>query len=116
MLAIENAEIGGTLIALSVPGLKPLFQEWFTSISTTWSGSSKSSQTLKPIPLLRAGSGDSAPTRQVRSNGSDGTAVETRRGVERVKTRGFRDGWHVQKTTSIEQTSMEVPVKPYAGT
>lgn len=28
MLAIENAEIGGTLIALSIPGLKPLFDRF----------------------------------------------------------------------------------------
>lgn len=32
MLAIENAEIGGTLIALCVPGLKPLFLHYFSVI------------------------------------------------------------------------------------
>lgn len=32
MLAIESAEIGGTLIALSVPGLKPLFQRRFSNL------------------------------------------------------------------------------------
>ena len=32
MLAVENAEIGGTLIALSVPGLKPLFKRWLSSV------------------------------------------------------------------------------------
>ena len=31
MLAIETSEIGGTLIALSVPGLKPLFDKLFSS-------------------------------------------------------------------------------------
>lgn len=33
MLAIETSEIGGTLIALSVPGLKPLFGSWFAHIN-----------------------------------------------------------------------------------
>jgi hypothetical protein len=32
MLAIENAEIGGTLIALSIPGLKPLLGTCFAKI------------------------------------------------------------------------------------
>ena len=32
MLAIENAEIGGTLIALSIPGLKPLFDRFFSKV------------------------------------------------------------------------------------
>ena len=32
MLAIENAEIGGTLIALSIPGLKPLFDRFFKKV------------------------------------------------------------------------------------
>jgi hypothetical protein len=32
MLAIENAEIGGTLIALSIPGLKPLFDRFFFKV------------------------------------------------------------------------------------
>jgi hypothetical protein len=32
MLAIENAEIGGTLIALSIPGLKPLFDRFSSKV------------------------------------------------------------------------------------
>lgn len=32
MLAIENAEISGTLIALSIPGLKPLFDRFFSKV------------------------------------------------------------------------------------
>lgn len=32
MLAIETSEIGGTLIALSIPALKPLFGSWFSHI------------------------------------------------------------------------------------
>ena len=42
MLAIETSEIGGTLVALSVPGLKPLFDKLFlrsesgTNISSTF--------------------------------------------------------------------------------
>lgn len=39
MLAVENAEIGGTLIALSVPGLKPLFQRWFANVDMSFSRS-----------------------------------------------------------------------------
>lgn len=34
-LAIEGAEIGGTLIALSVPALKPLLGSWFSRIKAT---------------------------------------------------------------------------------
>lgn len=34
-LAIEVAEIGGTLIALSIPGLKPLFALWYESMRTS---------------------------------------------------------------------------------
>lgn len=33
MLAIENAEIGGTLIALSIPGLRPLVDREFSKLS-----------------------------------------------------------------------------------
>jgi hypothetical protein len=36
MLAIENAEIGGTLIALSVPGLKPMFSKISVKILGTY--------------------------------------------------------------------------------
>jgi hypothetical protein len=32
MLAVENAEIGGTLIALSIPGLKPLVNRAFSKL------------------------------------------------------------------------------------
>lgn len=32
MLAIENSEIGGTLIALSIPGLKPLFDRFSSKV------------------------------------------------------------------------------------
>ena len=39
MLKIENAEIGGTLIALSVPGLKPLFGVRFGSLHASFSKS-----------------------------------------------------------------------------
>ena len=35
MLAIETAEIGGTLIALSVPGLKPLIDKWIVKRGNT---------------------------------------------------------------------------------
>jgi hypothetical protein len=34
MLAIETSEIGGTLIALSIPALKPLFGNLFSHIKT----------------------------------------------------------------------------------
>jgi hypothetical protein len=33
MLAIETAEIGATLIALSIPGLKPLLGKWFEAFN-----------------------------------------------------------------------------------
>ncbi|KAI9842803.1 MAG: hypothetical protein M1837_006906 [Sclerophora amabilis] len=40
MLAIENSEIGATLIALSIPGLKPLIAGWSKSLPTSFSKSS----------------------------------------------------------------------------
>lgn len=61
MLAIENAEIGGTLIALSVPGLKPLFGSWFIyltgSESKSQSRSGVLSYPMQPMhgPQLRSG-------------------------------------------------------------
>ena len=36
MLAVENAEIGATLIALSVPGLKPLFKRWLSGVDISF--------------------------------------------------------------------------------
>lgn len=44
MLAIETAEIGGTLIALSFPGLKPLFDRL---ISKRRSGGTNGSSTFR---------------------------------------------------------------------
>jgi hypothetical protein len=53
MLAIENAEIGGTLIALSVPGLKPLFGSWFAHLTGAESKSqSRSGAVSYPIGLM----------------------------------------------------------------
>lgn len=40
MLAIETAEIGGTLIALSIPGLKPMIDTWIRGYRTLLSSSS----------------------------------------------------------------------------
>lgn len=31
MIVVESSELGGTLIALSIPGLKPLVSSWYTS-------------------------------------------------------------------------------------
>ena len=54
MLAIENAEIGGTLIALSVPGLKPLFGSWFFHLTGAESKSqSRSAAVSYPMDLMR---------------------------------------------------------------
>ena len=36
LLTIEVAEIGSTLVALSVPALKPFFAKFFTFLDTTW--------------------------------------------------------------------------------
>ena len=33
-LVVESSEVGGTLIALSVPGLKPLLGKWGSKIAT----------------------------------------------------------------------------------
>jgi hypothetical protein len=54
MLAIENSEIGGTLIALSVPGLKPLFGSWFVHLTGAESKSQSRSGALSyPMHLMR---------------------------------------------------------------
>ena len=42
MLCIENAEIAGTLIALSVPALKPVFGNIFTSLTEYTSSHTRS--------------------------------------------------------------------------
>lgn len=53
MLAIENAEIGGTIIALSVPGLKPLFGSLFANLTGSDSKSqSKSSPLSYPLHMI----------------------------------------------------------------
>jgi hypothetical protein len=66
MLAIETAEIGCTLIALSVPGLKPLLGKWFQGFGTSEMPKSHSSgQVLtigstpsrRPKGLTKLGSG-----------------------------------------------------------
>ena len=56
MLAVENAEIGGTIIALAVPGLQPLFVRW---ISTSRLSSSKSGANSSPISLGSRGKSQS---------------------------------------------------------
>jgi len=54
MLAIETAEIGCTLVALSVPGLKPLFSRWFAGLgvttATTYGSGPKHLNTIGSIP------------------------------------------------------------------
>lgn len=52
MLAIETSEVGGTLIALSIPALKPLFGSWFSHIKVDTSGPIQ-----QPSGLQRSGYG-----------------------------------------------------------
>ena len=52
VLAIENAEIGGTLITLSIPGLKPLLGTCFTKIDRSF----KSGEILPSQATLGQGS------------------------------------------------------------
>lgn len=55
-LAIENAEIGGTLFALCVPALKPLVSTFSKSVSGSFFGSGylRSSRTPKDEKLIKA--------------------------------------------------------------
>lgn len=57
MLAIENVEIGGTLIALSIPGLKPLLGTCFARID----GSFNSAGHRRLAPARPFGSGADSP-------------------------------------------------------
>lgn len=54
MLAIETSEIGGTLIALSVPGLKPLFGSWFAHINgDEYNPQTRSGTISYPMHMMR---------------------------------------------------------------
>jgi hypothetical protein len=75
MIAIENAEIGGTLIALSIPGLKPLFTRWFNKAGESWGSGFTTHPTLTedidgPTTIVTIGK---VGTRSPRSNQSSGT-------------------------------------------
>lgn len=52
MLAIENAEIGGTLIALSIPGLKPLLARCSPYPDTYPQSAPQSGFSLPPLGSL----------------------------------------------------------------
>ncbi|KAK5154972.1 hypothetical protein LTR04_005894, partial [Oleoguttula sp. CCFEE 6159] len=68
MLAIESAEIGGTLIALSVPALKPLFGSLFAKFTVTFHGTVKQSGTFNS----NSRRADGLPSGNSRSFGSRG--------------------------------------------
>lgn len=51
MLAIESAEIGATMIALSVPALKPLFGSSFTKFTNSYESRSKSTRNGNSVAL-----------------------------------------------------------------
>ncbi|OBT54500.1 hypothetical protein VE04_10293 [Pseudogymnoascus sp. 24MN13] len=51
MLAIESAEIGATMIALSVPALKPLFGSLFTKFTNSYESRSKSTRNGNSVAL-----------------------------------------------------------------
>jgi hypothetical protein len=55
MLAVESAEIGTTMIALSIPGLKPLFGSMFVRFYTSYgSKSTRQGNTIAMNGSLRA--------------------------------------------------------------
>jgi len=73
LLTIEVAEIGSTLVALSVPALKPFFGKFFTFLDTTWitnassrNGSKRESKRESGFGLVnwrrKEGSTQSAPS------------------------------------------------------
>jgi hypothetical protein len=70
MLAIENAEIGGTLITLSMPGLKPLLGTCFTRIDRSF----KTGDILpsRVAPGLRSGSDSAFPVKTTVTIGTRG--------------------------------------------
>jgi hypothetical protein len=47
MMCIENAEIAGTVIALSVPALKPLFGNFFSHLSDYYSSGQTRSRSAR---------------------------------------------------------------------
>ncbi|TKA77227.1 hypothetical protein B0A49_03620 [Cryomyces minteri] len=70
MLAIESAEIGGTLIALSVPALKPLFGSIFAKFTGTFHGSVKQSGTFNSTSRRTDGLPSSGNGRSFGSRGN----------------------------------------------
>lgn len=76
MLAIEAAEIGGTLIALSVPGLKPLFDRYIIpSISqksrTSSSGGLATYSSKRMGGAMKLGSGEDETQRRITARNRD---------------------------------------------
>ncbi|KAJ5826073.1 hypothetical protein N7474_003211 [Penicillium riverlandense] len=76
MLGIENAEIAGTLIALSVPALKPVFGNVFSRLteytsSHTRSRSARLKITSKPLSAVGSNTRDSKQLLQWSTHGRD---------------------------------------------
>jgi hypothetical protein len=69
MLAIENAEMGGTLIALSIPGLKPLWDRLFSRPAKSAGRVDPAAFTvLNPSDVFRS---DAAPAGMTSLNASE---------------------------------------------
>lgn len=62
MIAIENAEIGGTLIALSIPGLKPLFDRCFSRVGTVHRGQPPSFGAIDPSAVFASNASKTSVT------------------------------------------------------
>jgi len=113
MLAIENAEIGGTLIALSVPGLKPLFGVRFGSLHASFS---KSQSRSGPVTY---------PTRRTRGRSQLGSGTDVIIPSETtIRTHGPRpndsddsllggDGIHVRKELNVETKNADIRLESY---
>lgn len=110
MLAIENSEIGGTLIALSVPGLKPLFGTWLDNLNGSFS-KSRSGPLAYPTQRTHG--------RSQLGSGTDGAVAETA-----IMAHGPRpndsdesllggDGIHVRKELNVDVKNTDIPLDSY---
>lgn len=112
MLAIETAEIGCTLIALSVPGLKPLFSRRFdilgdTTVPTTYGSGTKILNTIGSIPsrktrgVTRLGSENEISAKTMRGTRLGDSDISLVRGDA-----GDRDTIQIRRSLNIDSRSM----------
>jgi hypothetical protein len=114
MLAIENSEIGGTLIALSVPGLKPLFGSRFVHITgSEFKSQSRSAAVSYPMHMIRGRSAWSNGGKDVIA--ASETTIRAHRGNRNESDDSLLDGLsiHVRKELNVESKNDNVTIESH---